>query len=108
LSCVVILIGECFILIRRRSFRKNAIKTKGTIVKLSQREKNYYPTVEFTTVDGKFFRVVFQVGTNPPIGLEGNIITIYYDSHQPEKTSLPMGFAGYFIFAVFTFLALFS
>jgi hypothetical protein len=87
---------------------KKRIKTKGTIVKLSQREKNYYPTVEFTTVDGKFFRVVFQVGTNPPIGLEGNIITIYYDSHQPEKISLPMRFAGYFIFAVFTFLALFS
>jgi hypothetical protein len=75
-------------------------------VKLTQRGKNYYPTVEFTANDGNLYRVGSNVGTHPPIGRVGSIVTIYYDPQNPEKISLPMSCADWILVPIFTFIGL--
>jgi hypothetical protein len=48
----------------------------------------YRPTVVFTTADGTQVRATSRTGTNPRPGNVGDVVTVYYDPHNPQRVQV--------------------
>lgn len=79
-----------------RRFARIAERATGTIVKLSFSRRasfgtvtstggSLYPTVRFTTADGREVTAQSHVGSNPPPGKVGDTVGVLYDPRNPER-----------------------
>jgi hypothetical protein len=48
----------------------------------------YFPTVKFTTADGRHIEAERRPGSTVPPGRAGNFVTVYYDPADPRQFTL--------------------
>jgi hypothetical protein len=90
-----------------REFRRIAHRTQGRVVKLrtsyprtntvrrrghsrSRRRPTpvYYPTLSFTTGDGRSIVAESNFASNPPAGRPGSVVPILYDPDNPARVRI--------------------
>ncbi|GJL85280.1 MAG: hypothetical protein DHS20C02_10550 [Micavibrio sp.] len=51
----------------------------------------YYPIVEYQSLQGKTVKFKSKVGSNPPMNRTGDIVSVIYDPHRPDKAMIDRG-----------------
>ncbi|HEY7483835.1 MAG TPA: DUF3592 domain-containing protein [Streptosporangiaceae bacterium] len=111
----VLLLGIAIVLAAMTaSFLARADRTDGTVTALTDKvstsqdssgyrrtRTSWYPTVEFTTPDGRRFSFRGSVGSNPPAYDVGERVLVAYDPGDPSDARIATFWSAYLIPLIF-------
>ncbi|MFG1874372.1 DUF3592 domain-containing protein [Sphaerisporangium sp. NPDC049003] len=93
------------LLLSQRDFRRIAHRVPGQVVRLRPSHSSegtvYYPTIRFTTADGRPVEVEGNVGSSPPIAPVGAEVPVLYDPARPDRMRVDTMLGGNLIGMVF-------
>ena len=89
------ILGGSYLSRRASDFESRAVKTSGSVVRLSESESGsdttYYPVVDFTAANGQRVEVKSAVGSRPPSNHVGDEVTVYYNPADPNDAEVKTG-----------------
>jgi hypothetical protein len=86
-ACITLGIGFYY---KNENFKKNAIRTQGTIVELKERKRAYIPIFVFYDINNNQVKVTARISTSPPIGRVGDSVKVIYHKDNPSGAKIEL------------------
>lgn len=85
--CISLGIGFYY---KNENFKKNAIRTQGTIVEFEVHKRSYIPIFVFYDINNNLVKLRGNISTSPPIGRVGDSVKVIYHKDNPNGAKIEL------------------
>jgi|GEM_PF-619068 len=84
----LLLVGFLFNFVPTLLFAGSGVPATATVVRLDNRNGNYYPVISYQLPSGELHLANVPIGNNPPAFKVGEQVAIFYDQDDPREARI--------------------